>query len=83
MLCISYSRLKAVRSPEENVDTLSLSSEVTTLLSHVGVVSQKCQVENNPRKSPEACISLDTQNYNLRGFLQTMIADSLTTFTCV
>ena len=42
--------------------SLDLSSEVTTLLCHRCVVSRKFQIENDPRKSPEACISLDTQN---------------------
>ena len=41
---------------------LSLSSEVTNLLRHRCVVSRKFQIENDPRKSPEACNSLDTQN---------------------
>ena len=42
--------------------SLDLSSEVTTLLCHGCVVSRKFQIENDPRKCPEACISLDTQN---------------------
>ena len=42
--------------------TLYLSlSEVTALLCHRGMVSCKCPIENDPRKSPEACYSLDTK----------------------
>ena len=38
------------------------SSEDRTLVCHRGVVSRKCQIDNDPRKSPETCNSLDTWN---------------------
>ena len=47
---------------KSQADTLSLSSEVTTLLCYRCVVSRKCQIENDRRKSPEVCNSPDTQN---------------------
>ena len=59
---------------------ISLSSEVTTLLCHRGVVSRKCQIENDPRKTVQRratrSILYSRTKIGEVSYIQTMIADS-------